>query len=93
MSSSQNAPASQCVCHDQRLPPRLPGPLPPEPGPGLLGGQQVPAPLLEDQADAHQGHREEGGRARGGVGRRPGRQAGGEEEDEEEEGEGVGGGY
>lgn len=35
----------------QRLPPGLPGPL--HPGPGLLGGQQVPAEVLENQADAH----------------------------------------
>lgn len=62
----------------QRLLPGLSGPL--HPKPRLVCGEQVPAEVLENQADAHQGHREEGGRACGGVGRRSGRQAGGEEE-------------
>lgn len=51
----------------QRLLPGLSGPLHPEPR--LVRGQQVPAEVLENQADAHQGHRQEGGRACGGVGR------------------------
>lgn len=61
----------------QRLLPRLSGPL--HPKPRLVCGEQVPAEVLENQTDAHQGHREEGGRACGGVGRWSGRQAGGEE--------------
>ena len=45
---------------------------------GQLGGGAHAEEVLEDQAGAHQGHGQEGGRVRGGLGRRPGRQAGGE---------------
>lgn len=64
----------------QRLPPRLSGPLHPEPG--LVSGEQVPAEVLENQADAHQSHREERGRTCGGVRCGSGRQAGGQEDRE-----------
>lgn len=60
----------------QWLRPRLSGPLQPEPR--LVRGEQVPAEVLEDQTDAHQGHWEERGRACGGVRRRSGCQAGGQ---------------
>lgn len=60
----------------QRLLPGLPGPL--DAGAELIDGEEVPAEVLEDQADAHQGVREEGGRTRGGVGRRAGRKVRGE---------------
>ena len=62
----------------QWLLPRLSGPL--HPKPRLIRGEQVPAEVLENQTDAHQGHREERGRTCGGVRCRSGRQAGGEEE-------------
>lgn len=75
-----------CFCSPQRLLQRRPGPLHPEPR--LLRGQQVPAEVLENQADAPQGHREERGRARGGVGRRSRRQAGGEDQEFLEENHG-----
>ncbi|XP_049585630.1 islet cell autoantigen 1 isoform X2 [Syngnathus scovelli] len=48
------------------------------PGPGLaFGGEPLPAALLENQADAHQGERHKGGPTRGGLRRRTGCQAGG----------------
>lgn len=62
----------------QWLLPGLSRPL--RPKPGLICGEQVPAEVLENQTDAHQGHREERGRTCGGIRRGSGRQAGGEEE-------------
>ncbi len=43
----------------QWLLPRLSGPV--HPKPRLICGEQVPAEVLENQTDAHQGHRQERG--------------------------------
>ena len=67
----------------QRILPGLSRPL--HPKPRSICGEQVPAEVLENQTDAHQGHGEERGRTCGGVRRRSGRKAGGKEEEEEYE--------
>lgn len=61
----------------QRLLPRLSGPA--DARPELVGGEEVPAEVLENQTDAHQGLREERGRACGGVGRGAGWKVRGQE--------------
>lgn len=60
----------------QRLLPGLPGAA--DPRPELVHGEDAAAEVLENQTDAHQGLREEGGPTRGGIRCRAGWKVGGE---------------